>query len=104
MKYIVRVAGESFPQLEYGPSGSELSCFIPTGTTWKQLNYGQGEGQVEISGCEWGFYYTDESNALAIYLHVGECPAHEAFDLVRRIAEKTCHGKPFEIVCKGNEE
>lgn len=99
MKFLVRVQGEPFPYPGSGPQGSELAGYIPAGTAWKQLNYGQGEGQVEIGGCEWGFYQTG-GGELAIYLHTGECSATEALDFVCRIAELTCKGKQFEVLAR----
>ena len=103
MKFVIRVRDMPFPYPELGPRGSELEGYIPADTVWKQLNYGQGEGQVEIGGCEWGFYQTGDGD-LAIYLHTGECSAREAFDLIGRIAELTCNGKPFEILAQGTWE
>ena len=34
----------------------QLSQFIPVGLNGKPLNYGQGEGQMEIEGTVWGIY------------------------------------------------
>ena len=101
MRFVIRVA-ESFPYPELGPRGCELAGCIPAGIPWKQLNYGQGEGQVEIYDCEWGLYQTGYGE-LAVALHTGDCPATIAFDLVRRIAELTCGDRPFEIVLRGRE-
>ena len=58
------------PNLEYGNEGQEHSCFIPDGIPWLQLSYGQGEGQVSILDCEWGFYYGD-NKVISIELHDG---------------------------------
>jgi hypothetical protein len=42
--------------LQSGPPGRELAAYIPDDIVWRQLNYGQGEGQAGIDGREWGFY------------------------------------------------
>jgi len=103
MRFVVRVIGKPFPYPELGPPGSELAGYIPAGTQWKQLNYGQGEGQVEMAGCEWGLYQT-YCGALAIELHLGKCSAPAAFELVRRVAEATCGGCQFDIFLQGTAE
>ena len=102
MQFVIRVVAGSFPYPDLGPGGSELAGYIPAEIPWKQLNYGQGEGQVEIDHCEWGFYQTGFGE-LTIALHMGECLATTAFDLVRRVAELTCGDRPFEIVLRGME-
>lgn len=38
----------------------DLAKAIPTGIQGKPLNYGQGEGQVEIDDTVWGFYVNSE--------------------------------------------
>ncbi|WP_188151487.1 hypothetical protein [Teredinibacter waterburyi] len=48
--------------------GIEFSCkedlakAIPVGIHGKPLNYGQGEGQVEIDDTVWGFYVNSEGS------------------------------------------
>jgi hypothetical protein len=63
--------------LKYGDPGRELSCFMPEDSQWEQINYGQGEGQLLVNGCEWGFYYTDD-NSLSVVLHKGPLSRSEA--------------------------
>jgi hypothetical protein len=103
MQFVIRLKNASFRHPPLGPPGRELASYIPPGVEWKQLNYGQGEGQVEVSGCEWGFYQT-ASHALAVELHVGELPAVAAFEFARQIAELTCGNEPYEIVLQGTAE
>ena len=78
----------SLPEQTLGPRGRELEHFIPKGVTWRQLNYGQGEGQVEIDGCEWGFYFADELGTVRVALHEGNVDAAAALAFVRGVAEK----------------
>jgi hypothetical protein len=39
---------------------NDLAKAIPFGSQGKPLNYGQGEGQVEIDGTVWGLYVNSE--------------------------------------------
>lgn len=75
------------PDLVYGEEGRELSCFIPDNIDWRQVNYGQGEGQVLIDGAEWGFYYGDQ-NTISIMLHKGEVEVQSAFHFVLKTSKK----------------
>src|SRR4051812_42363308 len=59
MAFRIRFHTGERPVFEFGPRGAELGCYIPAGTSWVQRNYGQGEGQVEINGREWGFYWPE---------------------------------------------
>ncbi len=43
-------------------SKEDLSKAIPAGMIGKPLNYGQGEGQVEIAGAVWGFYVNSDGS------------------------------------------
>ena len=104
MRFVIKVQGEPFPIPEMGTQGAELSGYIPSNTSWKQINYGQGEGQVEIGGCEWGFYQTDDVGTLAIQLHTGFIAAADALDFVQRVGEKTCGSRPLEILLQGADE
>ena len=38
---------------------ADLDRIIPVSRTGKALNYGQGEGQIQIENTIWGFYITD---------------------------------------------
>ncbi|MEH6547724.1 MAG: hypothetical protein V7701_14905 [Sneathiella sp.] len=40
----------------------DLSKVIPEELSGKAVNYGQGEGQVEISNTVWGFYIDSDNN------------------------------------------
>jgi hypothetical protein len=71
-------------RLTFGPVGSELSTYLPATIEWKQLNYGQGEGQVLIAGCEWGLYWYNSTD-LALVLHSGEVDLSTAVELARSI-------------------
>src|SRR4051812_46333282 len=103
MRFVIRPVDGPFRYPNLGVRGRELSGYIPPGVEWRQINYGQGEGQIEIAGCEWGFYQTG-CHGLAVALHIGEVPATEALDFTRRIAEMLCDGEPFEIVLQGTCE
>lgn len=71
---------------ELDTSGS-LAYLMPTGTAWRPVAYGQGEGEAEMLGAVWGFYFTSPSR-LSIVLHEGEVDLSQAIGLVRAIAEK----------------
>jgi hypothetical protein len=45
----------------------DLSMIIPNSFNGKALNYGQGEGQVEIEGIIWGLYYGENNNYFLQY-------------------------------------
>lgn len=49
----------------------DLAKAIPKNTIGKVLNYGQGEGQVEISNTVWGFYKNSDNNNYYIQLEEG---------------------------------
>lgn len=42
-------------------SKEDLALFIPDHLDGKVLNYGQGEGQIEIEGTVWGLYVNNEN-------------------------------------------
>jgi len=86
MKFELVFEAEEF-DISYGEQGRELSCFIPEGMSWRQLNYGQGEGQVEIDGNEWGFYYSD-SGGICVVLHKGEAQHGSALEFVEKVKDK----------------
>lgn len=76
----------SLDKIIYGKKGRELSCFIPFDSGWTQLNYGQGEGEVSINSCTWGFYFSD--NGLSVALLSGEIKINDAYELLQGIAKK----------------
>jgi hypothetical protein len=65
MIFSITAIDEPFPQLEYGQNPRHLECFIPAGVEWHQLNFGQGEGQVEIEGCEWDSIVGDPAKSVS---------------------------------------
>lgn len=75
--------GAGWESLDYG-GPPELSVFFPAGSDCRQLNYGQGEGQVLIDGHEWGVYYNDRGN-LDVVLHSGDLSIEDAQLVVSRI-------------------
>lgn len=87
MNFYLKEKNGFIPDLEYGERGSELSCFIPDGISWTQINYGQGEGQVLINGCEWGFYYTD-NDSIGVTLHDGVVSLEESLHFINAVKEK----------------
>jgi hypothetical protein len=103
MRFVIRSLKQPFPFPALGPRGSELIGYVPPGVKWKQMNYGQGEGQLEIGGCEWGFYQKSK-HELVVALHVGEFAASAAFDLVNNIGNMLHGSEPFEIVIQGTAD
>jgi|CXWL01.1.fsa_nt_gi hypothetical protein len=107
MRFAIQAINGEIPALKYGPSNParrELECFVPDFCDWRQLNYGQGEGQVEIEGREWGFYY-GSGGEISVYLHSGQMDPQAAFAFVRDVANKIVRGKvAFRIVLIGTAE
>ena len=108
MKFAIIPINGTFPELKYGlyeeSQRRELECFIPDGIEWHQINYGQGEGQVEIEGCEWGFYY-GEHGEITVVLHVGQADASAALNFVHNVAHRVSGGKiAFRIALVGTAE
>jgi hypothetical protein len=87
MQFEIKERSGYLPELQYGCTGYELSCFIPDSYEWKQINYGQGEGQVLIDFCEWGFYYTD-NDSLIVVLHEGVILLNEAVKFIELVVKK----------------
>ena len=100
MRFAIRPVDGTLPELSYGARGSELGCFVPNGVSWSQLNYGQGEGQVEIEGCEWGFYYGDPGQ-LSVILHAGEVSLERATSFVHEVAVRVLGEQPFVVSVVG---
>ena len=48
------------PDLNYGISGQELSCFIPSDYPFQQVSYNNGEGEAIIDKHTWQFFFTQE--------------------------------------------
>ena len=96
MKIDLRELNGFVPDLDYGNAGNELSCFIPDGFEWKQVNYGQGEGQVMINGCEWGFYYGD-NDVVSVVLHSGKVPLQETLSFINGVVCKIYGSKADSV-------
>jgi hypothetical protein len=102
MRFLIRSVGGPLPDIPLGPPGLELGCYLPAGIEWRQLNYGQGEGQFEVAGLEWGIYQTD-GGGLALVLHFGELAAEDGMAFARRVAEAVTGGTRFELLLRGTE-
>lgn len=104
MRFELRTDVSNIDKIEYGKKGSELECFIPAEYEWKQLNFGQGEGQVLVDGCEWGFYYTD-NNMIGIVLHEGDIDISQASIFIKKVKEKVSKSvsAEIEVVLVGDE-
>lgn len=103
MVFVVYFEGGTLPQYACGPVGRELSCYIPDGLSWKQINFGQGEGQVEIGGNEWGFYFGPTNpGELHVVLHSGEISPADATAFVHAVAVKLAgSNERFDIRLRG---
>jgi hypothetical protein len=102
MRFRIRPVGGQLPDIPLGPPGRELGCYLPTSVAWRQLNYGQGEGQVEVEGREWGLYQTGDGG-LAVVLHSGEVSAADGLAFACRVAELVAGDAPFELLLQGTE-
>jgi len=96
MRFDLKEADGYLPDLIYGEQGNELSCFLPDDVKWEQVNYGQGEGQVMIDSCEWGFYYVDD-DTISIVLHSGNMPLSDASKFIKNVCKKVFGDKDNSV-------
>lgn len=101
MQFLIRLAAKSWSDKPLGSPGRELECYLPSGVEWRQINYGQGEGQVVVGGREWGFYMAD--GGLAVVLHAGEVEAADGLAFAVRVAEKVAGGLGFKVMLRGTD-
>lgn len=64
------------PDMNYGESGQELSCFVPADYSFEQVSYANGEGEVKVDGHVWRFFFTQEG--IGAELMAGIVTLHEA--------------------------
>jgi hypothetical protein len=65
----------------------EINYLFPPALSLVPLNYGQGEGQVEIQGLEIGFYHGTRDRC---YIVAHDFPLGKELDHPREIAEQIC--------------
>jgi hypothetical protein len=76
---------------------------MPVGTHWTQIGYGQGEGQVEVDGCEWGIYW-NRQDEMSMTLHRGRVEAESALAFVREVVRRiTLETVAYKIFFLGEE-
>ena len=63
---------------------ADLDELIPEGWQGEALNYGQGEGQIRVGECEWGFYF-DDSGRQYFVLVEGSVELHDAYAMASGI-------------------
>ena len=102
MQFLIRPLGGPFPDIPMGPPGRQLGCYLPAGVEWQQLNYGQGEGQFEFAGQEWGIYQT-VGGGLVLVLEFGRLAVEDGMAFARQVAETVSGGMRFELLLKGTE-
>jgi hypothetical protein len=103
MAFRIRFPDGRYPEFDLGPPRAELGCYVPEGLTWAQRNYGQGEGQVEVTGHVWGFYW-NAPGTLDVILHQSEIEVDQALAFVRAVAERVAgKDKPYELVMAGQQ-
>jgi hypothetical protein len=104
MRFLIRFEGGRLPEYKLGPAGRELACYIPESVEWRQVNYGQSEGQVDVGGREWGFYLVNPMmGELTVVLHSGEIEPSDALAFVRGVAAKVAgRHVGFRITLKGD--
>ena len=80
----------------------DLNRVIPEELPGKAINYGQGEGQVEIQNTVWGFYVGDDNNYYMQYEEGSENWSTIQF-LVHSITQKinTEFGADVKLVLEG---
>lgn len=81
---------------------ADLAKAIPFGLSGKPLNYGQGEGQVEIEGTVWGFYIMPK-NGYYMAFEEGVVDWEKIEKLVHAIADALTRefGKIITVVAEG---
>lgn len=87
MKFKISPKDGVFPPITYGDPGRELDFFVPDSVNWTQLNFGQGEGQVLVNACEWGFYFTDD-HSMELVLHHGEAGRNDCLGFADKVGQK----------------
>ena len=103
MAFRIRFPDGRHPEFNLGPPGGELGCYVPEGIAWTQRNYGQGEGQVEIDGRVWGFYW-NAPGTLDVILHRSEIDLDQALAFVRAVAERLAgESNTYELFVAGQQ-
>jgi hypothetical protein len=95
--FAIRFQNRKVPEFKLGRVNSELSCYVPDGVPWRQINYGQGEGLVEVDGREWSFYFGAEKGELCVYLESGGLLLSDAVQFVNAVANKISGGASYEV-------
>ena len=103
MIFYLKERNNFVPDLQYGSTGVELECFIPDGYEWLQINYGQGEGQVLINGCEWGFYYSNH-DSITVVLHEGDISEDEAYEFAKDVCNHIFGSKSADVEIRMTQE
>lgn len=85
------------PDLNYGESGRELACFVPEDFEWQQVQFENGEGEVEIRGHVWRFYFTQEG--IGIKLMDGIVTFKEADLFLQAVKERIWGSHHHEVQC-----
>ncbi|MCP3101814.1 hypothetical protein LZ198_23335 [Myxococcus sp. K15C18031901] len=83
IEIVYEVTGD-LASLDLGEWPTPLSVFFPEGSRCEQLNYGQGEGQVDIDGEEWGFYWSPHGS-LRVVRHEGLRSVEQTQEVMTRI-------------------
>jgi len=80
----------------------DLAKAIPVGRQGKPLNYGQGEGQVEIDSTIWGFYVNSEGSYYMVF-EEGIVEWTKIEKLVHEIASALTQqfGKTISVIAEG---
>ena len=102
MRFLIWPLEGSLPVLPLGPRGRELQCYLPPAVEWRQLNYGQGEGQVEIAVREWGFYFTGDGGFVVV-LHFGELAIADGLTFAQNVAGMIAKGMKCEVLFQGTD-
>lgn len=76
-------------------SEDDLGKIIPRGFKGRVLNYGQGEGQIEIADLVWGVYVGPVAE-YQLVLEEGACELGPLKDMVNAVVETI--GSNFQIV------
>ena len=84
---------------------ADLEKAIPEELSGHALNYGQGEGQVEIASTVWGFYFYS-NKYYYMQLEEGKEVAELVFELAESISNalSKAFSTPIRLIAVGNME
>ena len=91
------------PDMNYGSTGQELSCFVPSDYTFEQVSYDNGEGSVKVDDHVWRFFFTHEANPMAMLIEQAGGKAFTHTQRILDIAPDGIHQRVAVVLGAANE-